>query len=109
MIKLKIGGTDAFRAVLARVASVVQLVRPVDRPVPPPYTRCTGCGKGGRDDQQVPDPDQFTKVKTADGSGTPGTEKAEGDVKLIDAAPVWCWHCGSWFHAIGCYSTHRGD
>lgn len=99
MIKLRTG----LAGVLDRITSVVRLVRPVNTPPPPPYTRCTGCRKAGRDDQQVPDSDQFVKVK----GETPGAEKTEGDIKLIDAAPVWCVPCGAWYHAIGCYSTHR--
>jgi hypothetical protein len=33
------------------------------------------------------------------------------DVRLIDAAPVYCAApgCRAWFHAIGCYSLHRHD
>ena len=143
MLKLKTDGRDTLRGILARVTSVIRLVRPVDTP-PPPYTRCAGCGRGGRDDQSVPDPDQFNRpkaevkrigdlasvpakapdpieVNVARLNIAPGLEaarlseeeaKREKDgtaVKLIDAAPVWCRHCGSWYHAIRCYSLHRSD
>lgn len=101
MIKEKTGLAGA----LARVAQVTRLVRPAPAVPPPPYVKCAGCGKGGRDDQHVPDPDQFVRVK----GETPGKEKAEGEIKTIDAAPVWCAPCGAWYHAIGCYSTHRHD
>lgn len=102
MTALKTG----LAGVLDRIASVLRLVRPVDTAPHYPYTRCGGCGKGGRDDQHVPDPDQFVKVK----GETPGKEKAEGDIKTIDAAPVWCAPCRKWYHAIKCYSLHRhGD
>lgn len=47
---------------LDRITSVVKLVRPVDPPAPA-YVRCAGCRQGGRDDQLVPDPDQFTTKK----------------------------------------------
>lgn len=144
MLKLKTDGRDALRGVLARVTSVVHLVRPVDTPIPP-YERCAGCRKGGRNDQAIPDPDQFTTRKGVTPAGDvvgnaaavpakapdpievnfdrlnfdPGAEagrlsdekfKREKDgtaVKLIDAAPVWCDTCRAWYHAIGCYSTHR--
>lgn len=108
MIKPKTG----LVGVLDRITSVVRLVRPVDTTPHYPYTRCGGCGKGGRDDQQVPDPDQFVKPKTV-----ADTVKAIGDastapvkdaeIKLIDAAPVWCAPCRKWYHAVKCYSLHR--
>jgi hypothetical protein len=126
--------------VLDRVATVLRLVRPVDLP-PPPYERCAGCRRSGRDDQHVPDPDQFNKPKAkVKQVGDPATvpadvdddtpswaafntdpgaaaerlsqtrarqEKEGSDVRLIDAAPVWCGTCRAWYHAIGCYSTHK--
>lgn len=131
---------------LDRVTSVVRLVRPVEVP-PPAYVKCAGCRRGGRDDQQVPDPDQFTTRRGVTAAGdvvgnaaavpakapepievnvdrlnfSPAEEAArlsdertrrEKDgtvVKLIDAAPVWCSGCRSWYHAIGCYSLHQHD
>jgi hypothetical protein len=100
VIKMKTG----LAGILERAGQVTRLVRPAPAAAPPPYVKCAGCGKGGRGDQQVPDPDQFVKVK----GETPGTEKAEGDIKLIDAAPVRC-SCGRWYHAIRCYSLHHHD
>ncbi len=137
MIKLKTG----LAAVLDRAAAVARRIRPATDTPPPPFERCAGCRRAGRDDQQVPDPDQFvnklgqaSKVvghpavdvdapapfNPASFNLDPGAAAARlsrdetrrggyaPDVKLIDAAPVHC-SCGQWFHAIGCYSTHRTD
>jgi hypothetical protein len=59
MIKMKTGLAGA----LQRAGQVARLVRPAPAVPPPPYVKCAGCGKGGRGDQQVPDPDQFTTKK----------------------------------------------
>ena len=99
MIKPKTG----FAGVLERAGQVTRLVRPAPVATPPPFVKCGGCLKGGRNDQQVPDPDQFVRVKGE------ATEKAESDIKFTDAAPVWCPACGAWYHSIGCYSLHRHD
>lgn len=78
--------------------------------MPPPFESCAGCRKAGRDDQQVPEPSQFTKIigkaKVADLDAAPEPVKEEA-IKLIDAAPVRCTTCGAWYHAVGCYSLHR--
>lgn len=59
MIKVKTG----LAGVLQRVGQVVHLVRPAPAVTAPPFVRCASCRKGGRDDQQVPDPAQFTVKK----------------------------------------------
>jgi len=56
--------------------------------------RCSGCLERHRDDQQVPDPGQFT-----------GKELG-GELRMVDAPMIHCL-CGGWYHAIGCFSTHR--
>lgn len=93
---------------LDRITSVVRLVRPVDLP-PPPYKTCAGCRQGGRDDQQVPDPDQYARkakaVAKARADGQP--EPKDTEIETIDAAPVWCAPCGAWYHAVKCYSLHH--
>lgn len=106
--------TDALRSILARATSVIRLVRPVDLPIPP-YKTCAGCGHGGRNDQHVPDPDQYVTKKGVTRAGdvvgnvvtVPVAPVKDVEVKLIDAAPVWCAPCGRWFHAVKCYSLHR--
>lgn len=103
----------AYRAVAGLPGRLGRLARRRTVVAPPtPYTRCAGCGKGGRDDQQVPDPDQFTKPKavpvvTGAATAEVHDEVCGGDLKLIDAAPVWCGDCRAWFHAVQCYSLHR--
>lgn len=74
MIKMKTG----LAGVLQRAGQVARLVRPAPTTPPPPYVKCAGCGKGGRNDQQVPDPDQFVKVK-GENAGE-AEEVEEGDV-----------------------------
>lgn len=113
MIKAKTG----LAGVLERLALVARLVRPVDPPAPP-YERCAGCRRGSRDDQQVPDPAQFTTKKgvtpAGDVVGNAATVPAKVfdpveaavAVALTDAPPVWCARCRSWYHAVGCYSLH---
>jgi hypothetical protein len=104
MIKVKTG----LAAVLERAAAVTRLVRPAPAVPPPPYVKCAGCHKGGRDDQQVPDPGQYKAVIDTDGNPVPAGAPGNSEpVRLIDAAPVWCAPCGAWYHAVGCYSTHR--
>lgn len=82
---------------LDRVTSVIRLVRPVDRP-PPPYKTCAGCRRGGRDDQHVPDPDQFTTKKgvTAEGDvvGNPAAVPGKPAVD-VDAEVDGFIHYGS--------------
>lgn len=104
---------DILAGLLERFTQVVRLVRPVGAPAPA-YVRCAGCRKGGRDDQGVPDPDQFmnklgmSKDIVGNAATVPGQTDA-AEVKLIDAAPVWCEDCRAWYHAIRCYSMHRHD
>jgi hypothetical protein len=67
---------DTLAGLLERFTQVVRLVRPVGAPAPA-YVRCAGCRKGGRDDQAVPDPDQFVKAKTQKVVGDPATVPAD--------------------------------
>jgi len=90
---------------LARVGAVARLAPARPAPVPA-YTTCHACGKAGRDDQRVPDPEQFTAEEPSTGRHA-ARELSEVDLKLVDAAPVWCGPCRRWFHAIGCYTLHR--
>lgn len=77
----------------------------------PAFKTCALCGTAAGapgNSQKVPDPDQFTPK--VDASGQPRAETAEeakAPLRTIDAAPRWCAACRKWFHAVGCYSTHR--
>jgi hypothetical protein len=62
--------------------------------------RCAGCGQRHRDDQAVPDPDQFTGTDRRNADGSPRA------IVVVEAPMVWCL-CGQWFHAVGCFSEHR--
>lgn len=113
--------TDVYRATVTNLVTwpgiaaryVGRLARPTAEKPAPPYRKCAACERGGRDDQHVPDPDQFTTKKgvtpAGDVVGNAATVPAEDGtaVKLIDAPPVWCAGCRNWFHAIQCYSLHR--
>lgn len=102
------------RAVTARAPRMPW--RPAPATAPPAYVKCAGCGRGGRPDQQVPDPAQFVnKLGSSTGivgnaAVVPAKTPDEGAaLRLTDAAPVWCAPCGAWYHAIGCYSLHRHE
>jgi hypothetical protein len=67
MIKMK-DGLASLTAALEHVGRAVRITRPGPAAARPPFTRCAGCGKAGRDDQKVPDPAQYTdKLGTSDG------------------------------------------
>lgn len=81
---------------LNRIAQVAELValkldgtKSVERPAAGTvFTICHGCGKAEAPRlQDVPD-----------------VPKGPGAVRK--AAPVWCGHCGHFFHSTGCYSEH---
>ena len=66
--------------------------------------RCAGCGEARRDDQAVP--------LILDGTHVTDPVTGETTVKTIfeetgrQAEMVQC-SCGSWYHAIGCLTTHH--
>lgn len=106
---------------LGTVARYVRGQRTPARPRPP-YEHCATCGHAGADpgnSQKVPDPAQFEPRRKqgvgADGlpaTSAVGTEKLpavkdEAAIRYVEAPPVYCSTCGTWHHAIGCYSTHR--
>ncbi len=113
-----------LKTVLTNMGRVARII-PGATPAPPsPFERCAGCRQAGAADgnsQKVPDPAQFEPRRRqgigADGLPTTssvGTERLpavrdEATIRYVDAAPVWCEHCLKWFHAVGCYSSHRAD
>lgn len=61
------------RAVTVRVPRMPW--RPAPATTPPAYVKCAGCRRGGRDDQQVPDPAQFAN-KLGSSTGIVGNAAA---------------------------------
>ena len=98
MIKMREVGQFTVRNLTTWPGTAVRAVRAVVRPAPaiepPPYTRCAGCGKAGRDDQQIPDPDQFKPVIDADGNPLPPVAPARPAVD-VDAPVEGFIHYGS--------------
>jgi hypothetical protein len=62
---------------------------------------CAGCGDVDHADpgsQLVPDPAQFDPQRAVE---------RKGALTTVTARKVWCDDCRGWYHAVGCYSTHR--